>query len=83
MALTVVYIFIEECDICCYDALSIYDGPSSSYRSLARLCGYIIPGTILSSGNQVYLTFKSDVSVIDTGFRVEVKEENFGKLKIS
>ena len=81
MVLSFTYLDVEKCSpSCCYDAVSIYDGPSSAYQILAKVCGNTIPSTTVSSRNQVYLSFTSDGSVTRTGFRVEVKEYKFGNL---
>ena len=56
---------------CGYDYLAIYDGSTSSGRLVAELCGSKRQGTILSSGNSLYLHFHSDQYQHSTGFKIK------------
>ena len=51
------------------DYLEVYDGPSSSDTLIAKLGYTTIPQPIFSSGNSLYLRFKSDYSVSKDGFK--------------
>lgn len=53
---------------CSYDHLDFYDGPSPESPSLGRFCGSKLPHPIVASGNQLYMTFRSDASVQRSGF---------------
>ncbi|XP_066292880.1 MAM and LDL-receptor class A domain-containing protein 1-like, partial [Branchiostoma lanceolatum] len=53
---------------CLYDYVHIFDGGSESRPSLGRFCGTTIPGPFTSSSNALYVKFRSDDSISDTGF---------------
>ncbi|CAH1176432.1 unnamed protein product [Phaedon cochleariae] len=59
---------LEPHQECSYDHVDFYDGPSPEAPSLGRFCGSKIPHLIISSGNQLYMTFRSDASVQRIGF---------------
>ncbi|KAJ8911951.1 hypothetical protein NQ315_012762 [Exocentrus adspersus] len=59
---------LEPHQECSYDHLDIYDGPSPESPSLGRHCGAKLPHLIVSSGNQLYMSFRSDASVQRAGF---------------
>ncbi|KAJ8980749.1 hypothetical protein NQ317_013754 [Molorchus minor] len=59
---------MESHQECSYDHLDVYDGDSPDTPSLGRFCGSKLPHNIVSSGNQLYLTFKSDATVQRNGF---------------
>ena len=60
---------LEPHQECQYDRLIVYDGDSAQYSKLEKLCGSMAPQSILSSGNQMYLVFESDASVMHKGFK--------------
>ena len=55
---------------CDYDYLEIRDGDNSNSTVLGRYCGdsSVTPDPILSSYNQLYMTFVTDGSVQNRGF---------------
>ena len=55
---------------CTYDRLEIFDGDNTSDRQLGRLCGSGLPNPIVSTGNQLYMTFYTDASVQRKGFDI-------------
>ncbi|CAH2008151.1 unnamed protein product [Acanthoscelides obtectus] len=59
---------LEPHQECSYDHVDFYDGPSPESPSLGRFCGSKLPHLIVASGNQLYMTFKSDASVQRNGF---------------
>lgn len=59
---------LEPHQECSYDHVDFYDGPSPESPSLGRLCGSKLPHPIVASGNQMYMTFRSDASVQRNGF---------------
>nr|CAI5851425.1 unnamed protein product [Callosobruchus analis] len=59
---------LEAHQECSYDHVDFYDGPSPESPSLGRFCGSKLPHLIVASGNQLYMTFKSDASVQRNGF---------------
>ena len=70
---------IERFDVeystgCSYDSLQVYDGKNSSSQTLLgkKLCGSAryIPDIFRSTGNNLYLEFRSDVSRIEPGFKI-------------
>ena len=62
---------IESHQYCEYDYLTIYDGSSANGHLIAKLCGSKSQGTILSSGNSLYLHFHSDEYQHSTGFEID------------
>ncbi|XP_071830948.1 uncharacterized protein [Apostichopus japonicus] len=53
---------------CRYDSLSIHDGVSSSATTIKTLCGYSVPTPTTSTGNAMFLLFKSDSNLGWSGF---------------
>lgn len=60
----------------CYDALSVYDGPYQTSPLLGSYCGVYAPSDLLSSGNQVYLSFASDKGTRAAGFLIRYTAKN-------
>uniref|UniRef100_A0A8C4QEE5 CUB and Sushi multiple domains 3 n=1 Tax=Eptatretus burgeri TaxID=7764 RepID=A0A8C4QEE5_EPTBU len=58
-----------------YDFLHVYDGPSASSPLVASLQGSKLPGHLESSGNNIFLAFRSDASVSLAGFHIEYREK--------
>ncbi|XP_078449693.1 CUB and sushi domain-containing protein 3 isoform X2 [Lampetra fluviatilis] len=58
-----------------YDFLHIYDGPGSSSPLIASLQGSKLPGRIESTGNSMFMAFRSDDSVSTNGFHIEYREK--------
>ena len=54
-----------------YDTLRVYDGEDNSAPSLATLCGQTVPGDIVSSNNDLFVHFKSDNSITQSGFQIK------------
>lgn len=59
---------------CQFDVLYVMDGPSEGPDH--TLCGDTLPGPITSNFHTVYLQFKSDASVVKTGFSIRYFPEN-------
>ncbi|XP_031835041.1 tolloid-like protein 1 tolkin [Nomia melanderi] len=59
---------MESHQECAYDHIAIYDGDSPDSHILGKFCGTKEPHPILATGNQMYMVFKSDVSVQRKGF---------------
>ena len=53
---------------CGYDKVEIYDGADVNARKIGRFCGTVSPGDITSSGNKLYVKFKTDGSTTKKGF---------------
>lgn len=54
-----------------YDFLTIYDGTSEAARVLGRYHGgNTPPDSLISTGNSVYVVFRSDGTVTDKGWRI-------------
>ncbi len=51
-----------------YDTLWIYDGPSTTSPLIGSYTGTNSPGTVVSTGGQLTLRFKSDVLTTNPGF---------------
>ncbi|XP_078577874.1 uncharacterized protein LOC144862879 isoform X1 [Branchiostoma floridae x Branchiostoma japonicum] len=61
---------IEYASRCVYDYIKVYDGTSQSDAMLGNICGTTSPGTITSSGDKLFLVFKSDDSTNGRGYRI-------------
>ncbi|XP_014300153.1 bone morphogenetic protein 1 [Microplitis demolitor] len=59
---------MESHQECAYDYIAIYDGDSSDSHTLGRFCGTKIPHPIIATSNQMFMLFKSDLSVQRKGF---------------
>ena len=53
---------------CGYDYLELRDGPDISSKLLKRLCGSSHPALLSTTGNQLFIRFKSDRAVQKLGF---------------
>jgi len=58
------------------DTLFVYDGTDSSAPLLGSFSGNSIPGTLVSTGNKVFLKFKSNASITGEGWQIDY-ESNF------
>lgn len=56
-----------------YDFLHIYEGEDSNGRLIISLQGNQVPDRIESSGNSLFLAFRSDASLGMSGFAIEYK----------
>ena len=63
---------IEKASDCRYDSLEVYDGTDSSGRSIGgkRCSGKGDYGSIVSTGNQLFLRFKTDAYTNGNGFEI-------------
>ena len=61
---------MEHHSACTYDSLKIYDGPSSGSNREANLCGSSTYYGLESSGNTLFLKFRSDGSTNSRGFEI-------------
>uniref|UniRef100_A0A8C8AY99 CUB and Sushi multiple domains 2 n=1 Tax=Otus sunia TaxID=257818 RepID=A0A8C8AY99_9STRI len=57
-----------------YDFLHIYDGPDSLSPLIGSFYGSQLPERIESSSNSLFLAFRSDASVSNTGFVIDYTE---------
>ncbi|KAF7710922.1 hypothetical protein HF521_009794 [Silurus meridionalis] len=58
-----------------YDFLHVYEGEDSNGRLISSLQGSQAPERIESSGNSLFLAFRSDASLGMSGFAIEYKEK--------
>ncbi|XP_035388894.1 deleted in malignant brain tumors 1 protein [Electrophorus electricus] len=68
ISLTFTFVSVEGSPPCRHDAIQVYDGPSTSYPLLGKLCGSQLK-EFRSSRNQLTVVFSSDSSVSGRGFR--------------
>ncbi|KAK3106526.1 hypothetical protein FSP39_021900 [Pinctada imbricata] len=54
---------------CNYDFVEVRDGPDENSALFNRFCGNTIPSPLTSTGNNLYITFRSDSSQTGQGFR--------------
>ncbi|KAI0218535.1 Exoskeleton protein RP43 [Lamellibrachia satsuma] len=74
--------YLESHSSCRYDSVKIYDGTSASARMLGVYCGSNLPADIVSTGNSLYVKFRSDSSVTKAGFRIRYSVASCDKLKV-
>ena len=60
---------IEECCLC--DYVEFFDGEDATAQRIGRYYGRnTLPPDMMSSGNHMYVTFRSDVTIDGRGFSV-------------
>ena len=59
----------EICSGCGCDSIKVYDGGEARGSPLASLCGYEVGREFISTGNSLFISFTSDDTVTDYGFR--------------
>ncbi|XP_058537778.1 cubilin isoform X1 [Neofelis nebulosa] len=62
---------IEETPSCASNYLELRDGADSNARVLSKVCGTSLPNSQLSSGEVMYLRFRSDNSPTHVGFKIK------------
>ncbi|XP_055859668.1 cubilin-like isoform X2 [Biomphalaria glabrata] len=62
---------IETSISCTYDYVRVLDGNTSGSRSIGQYCGNNPPLDLISSGQSLYVQFRSDGSVTGRGFKAE------------
>ncbi|BFZ22541.1 hypothetical protein BsWGS_25580 [Bradybaena similaris] len=62
---------VEQTDACDYDFVKVHDGNSESAPVLGLFCGNTLPPNVTTSGNTMFIIFKSDDSVNDWGFKAK------------
>ena len=73
---------IEDSPNCSKDQVTILNGKGRNSLSLGSYCGNQLPPTIMSSTEVVTITFNTDDSVDDKGFRLfyrGITEQSKGK----
>ncbi|MCJ8728547.1 hypothetical protein PDJAM_G00005700 [Pangasius djambal] len=65
---------LEASSTCAFDYVAAYDGPNTLAPLLGRFCGSVLPPTIRSSTNQMFVVFKTDASVAAEGWRATYRE---------
>ena len=51
--------------------MKVYDGGDENAPMIGTaLCGSQLPEAITSSGNMLYVKFKSDISIVSTGYKI-------------
>ena len=65
------------------DYVEVRDGPDSNATLVGKWCNNVIPETITSTGNSLYVRFVSDTALARTGFRAVVTKGRLIKRLIS
>ena len=64
---------LESSSSCAYDWIEVRDGDTDSANVIgSKLCGADNPEPIVSSGNSLHVFFRTDGSVVRTGFKIRV-----------
>ncbi|BFZ22540.1 hypothetical protein BsWGS_25579 [Bradybaena similaris] len=58
---------------CNSDFVQVHDGSSASAPVLARFCGKNLPENVTTSGNAMFIIFKSDSAVRYSGFKAKYR----------
>jgi len=74
--------FRFDTESCC-DYVYVYDGGSSSSPLIGRYQGNLLPPTITSSSNQLFVIFTTDGSVVNSGFAASYHGERLLSLSVS
>ena len=64
---------IEDAPGCGYDYVEVRDGGDETSTALKKQCGSILPKTIQSTGNKMFVKFHSDTSDVGKGFSASFK----------
>ncbi|XP_053408750.1 cubilin-like isoform X2 [Mercenaria mercenaria] len=64
---------IERHSRCNFDFIEMRDGGTVNSLSLGKFCGYSKPSTVVSTGNVMYVRFRTDSSVPRIGFKAQYK----------
>ena len=62
---------IEGSTNCRFDYVEMRNGSTASSPPLGKFCGYRKPPVIIAGSGSMYITFKSDGSVVKKGFRAK------------
>ncbi|KAK2191080.1 hypothetical protein NP493_60g05060 [Ridgeia piscesae] len=62
---------LQACSNCSCDKMNIYDGRDATAPLIQTLCGSDLPGTVESSGKQLFVHFESDGASVTRGFRIK------------
>ena len=66
---------IEESESCAADSLSIYDGNSSHAPLIDTICGSKSGNRYMTTGNSLFVQFKSNKNVTKQGFRAYFQQQ--------
>lgn len=66
---------LEDNSVCQYDYVLIRDGSSARSPMVGKFCGTSRPATITSTGNYLWIGFRSDSSTTKMGFKASWKTE--------
>ena len=64
---------LEGSSNCEYDKVNIYDGSDDTAPLIRSFCGSRSPGDIMASGNVVFVSFLSDGTITNSGFRIQYR----------
>lgn len=65
---------LEASSSCRYDYVAVYDGQDSLAPLLGKFCGVVLPPSLQSSTNQLFIIFRTDASVNGIGWRATYSE---------
>ena len=69
---------VEHHSACVWDFVEIRDGDNANSTQIEpKLCGSDIPRPIKSSGNTLFIRFKTDDDVTHSGFKMKVDKGKF------
>lgn len=68
---------LEDNSVCQYDYVLIRDGSSARSPMVGKFCGTSRPATITSTGNFLWIGFRSDSSTTKMGFKASWTTEKF------
>ncbi|XP_033761795.1 cubilin-like [Pecten maximus] len=70
--------YIEDHNQCQFDYVEVRDGGTVNSPVIAHVCGSSLPSTVKSSGNVMFVRFRTDISVVHVGFRAMYKISECG-----
>ncbi|XP_032223621.2 bone morphogenetic protein 1 [Nematostella vectensis] len=70
VSLAIEFLDLAYSSACSDDALEVWDGPVGNSALIGRYCGYMIGQWVQSSGNELTVQFRSDLTETRRGFKV-------------
>lgn len=70
------YFDVEGSTLCRYDYVSVHDGRTTSSRQIAKFCASVIPVSLQSSSNFMFVKFHSDTRRTYKGFLAKWQSTN-------
>ncbi|EDO50070.1 predicted protein, partial [Nematostella vectensis] len=81
VSLAIEFLDLAYSSACSDDALEVWDGPVRNSALIGRYCGYMIGQWVQSSGNELTVQFRSDLTETRRGFKVLYRAVQSGTVR--